>query len=121
MPTLCGIRGATTVAEDTPTAIEESLSELFSALADLNGIAEDDVVSVFLTVTHDIHSISPAKILRQQLGWNHTPIMCSLEPDITGLPGRCIRVLIQFNTQRPRAALKPVYQRGATSLRPDLK
>lgn len=117
---LVGVRGATTVEQDSPEALKESLTELFSAIAERNNIAEDDVVSVFLTVTGDIHSVSPGKILREQHGWHHVPIMCSMEPEINGLPERCVRVLVQFESTRPRSALKPVYMRGAASLRPDL-
>jgi chorismate mutase len=115
------VRGATTVETDTPEAIEAAMEELLSALITPNGIVEAAVVSVFVSVTGDIHSTSPARIIRLLLNWQDTAIMSSIEPDIAGFPPRCIRLLIQFHTELPREKIRPAYLRGAAGLRPDLR
>ncbi len=116
---LCrGVRGATTVDEDTPEAILKATRELLALIIHLNGIRPEEVASAFFTTTQDVVSQYPALAARQ-LGWLDVPLLCGHEmavPD--GLP-RCIRVLIHWNTDKPQAAIRHVYLREARSLRPD--
>ena len=118
---LRAVRGATTVDADSFEGMKVALEELLAKLTAENGISEPDVVNVFMTITNDIHSDSPARITRMFLGWQNTPILCSVEPDIEGFPALCVRYLIQFYSERGKAEMKPVYMRGAAVLRPDLK
>ncbi|MBY0405279.1 MAG: chorismate mutase [Cyanobacteria bacterium] len=120
MPRIRGVRGATTPIDSSPNACEEALIPLLTQLVAENRIELDDIVSVFFTVTDDLPEISPAKIARLSLGWTTIPMMCSKEPEIKGLPPRCIRVLIQFYTHLPSSALCPIYLENAQGLRPDL-
>ncbi len=116
---LCrGVRGATTVDEDTPEAILKATRELLALIIHLNDIRPEDVASAFFTTTQDVVSQYPALAARQ-LGWLDVPLLCGHEmavPD--GLP-RCIRVLIHWNTDKPQSAIRHVYLREARSLRPD--
>ncbi len=116
---LCrGVRGATTVDEDTPEAILKATRELLALIIRLNGIRPEEVASAFFTTTQDVVSQYPALAARQ-LGWLDVPLLCGHEmavPD--GLP-RCIRVLIHWNTDKPQSAIHHVYLREARSLRPD--
>lgn len=114
-----GVRGATTVEEDTPEALRGALNTLLKQLVEKNQITSSAILTLFFTVTNDLHSISPARIARETFGWQDIPILCAQEPFIEGLPARCIRVLVQFETDQPQQALTPVYLNQAVALRPD--
>ncbi len=113
-----GVRGATTVEQDTPDAVLKATRELLALMIHLNGIQPEDVASVLFTTTRDVVSQYPALAARQ-LGWLDVPLMCGHEMDVPrGLP-RCIRVLIHWNTDTPQAEIRHVYLKEARSLRPD--
>ena len=115
-----GIRGATVAAENTPEAILAATRELLAAIVEANpGLAPEDIASAIFTVTADLDAAFPAQAARQ-LGWQHVPLMCAREIPVPGSLPRCIRVLLHWNTDRPQAAIRPVYLRAAASLRPDL-
>jgi chorismate mutase len=118
-PKIRAVRGATTVLVDTPVAIEEAVGALLFKLVALNAIEPEAIVSVFFTVTDDLHSVSVAKVARTVLPWPLVSLMCSLEPKVDGLPERCVRVMIQFYTPRQQGELVPVYLGDAAALRPD--
>jgi chorismate mutase len=114
-----GLRGATTVAENSAAAILEATRELLQAIVDANCIAEPDLVSVIFTATPDLDAAYPAAAARQ-LGWTRTALMCVQEMAVPSSLPRCIRVLIHWNTERSLGELRHIYLREARSLRPDL-
>lgn len=116
---LRGVRGAITVENNTPEAMDEAVTELLQALVQVNAIVPSALCTVFFTVTADLTTLSPAKVARTRLPWQDVPLFCAQEPAIEGLPERCVRVLIQFDTDKELSELKPVYLRGAQVLRPD--
>src|SRR5262249_21317979 len=94
-----GVRGATTVDENTPEAIWNATRELLREVIDANGIEEDDVASVIFTTTPDLYAAYPAKAARD-LGWHRAALMGCQEiavPD--GIP-MCIRLLVHWNTEK---------------------
>jgi chorismate mutase len=114
-----GVRGATTVTENTAEAILSATRELLEAVIEANGIEEDTVASVIFTTTPDLNAVYPAQAARE-IGWRRTALMGCQEieaPD--GLP-YCIRVLIHWNTSRSLDEIRHVYMRGAERLRRDL-
>jgi chorismate mutase len=113
------LRGATTISEDTPEHIDERVLALFEALFDRNDLHHDDLISVILTATPDIHSQFPATSARK-FGLGDVPLLCAQELDIVGAMPRCIRVLVHLSTERTRAELHHVYLEGTQSLRDDL-
>ena len=115
-----GIRGATTVDQDTAPAILAATSELLERIVTLNGVNDEDVASAFFTVTADLRAAFPAQAARS-LGWQHVALLDALEIPVPGSLPRCVRVLIHWNTPRPQAEIHHVYLRGAVSLRPDLQ
>lgn len=113
-----GVRGATTVTENTEEAIIAATQELLQAVIDYNGIEENHVASVFFTTTPDLTAAYPAKAARL-LGWNDTALMGMQEADVPNGLKMCIRVLIHWNTSRAIDELVHVYMNGAEKLRPD--
>jgi chorismate mutase len=111
-----GIRGATFVPEDTPTAILSATRELLTALAAANGIATQDIASAFFTTTADLRSAFPARAARE-LGWADVPLLGATEMDQPGAPPRCIRVLLHWNTSRRQDEVVHVYLRGSDAMR----
>ena len=114
-----GIRGATVVSENSAGAILGGARELLEALVVANGVEEQDVASVFFTVTPDLDAAYPA-VAAREMGWTHTALINVQEMVVPGSLPHCIRVLIHWNTERPATEIQHVYLREARSLRPDL-
>jgi chorismate mutase len=115
-----GIRGATTVAQNSAAAILESTRELVARIIEVNDVAAADVASAFFTVTPDLSAAFPAKAARD-LGWQHVALLHAQELPVPGSLPRCVRVLVHWNTDKAQEEIHHVYLRGAASLRPDLK
>jgi len=113
-----GIRGATTVEENTREAILGATAELLSQMIEANGIQADDVGSVIFTTTPDLTAEYPAPAARQ-LGWHDVALLCTYEMAVPHGLGRCIRILVHWNTDRSAAQIRHVYTKGAVNLRPD--
>ena len=118
---LAALRGATTLDEDTREQVMERTAEMLDALMTRNEIAPDDMVSLILTATDDIHSEFPAAAVRAA-GIPDVPMICARELEIDGGSGipLCVRVMAHVYTDRPRRELRHAYLRGARQLRSDL-
>ncbi len=116
---LVAVRGATTLSSDGPEIYEQEVIQLVQELVRLNGFKESDILNIFFTVTPDLHSANPARIVRHYFDWVKTPMMCSLEPDVIGLPPFCVRVLFQYYALADEPCPRPLYLNQAKSLRPD--
>jgi prephenate dehydratase len=114
-----GIRGATTVAEDSAEAILAATRELLQALITANELRPADLGGALFTVTPDLCAAFPAQAARA-LGWTGVPLLDAAEMAVPGSLPRCIRVLIYWNTEAPPQAIRHVYLRDAARLRPDL-
>ncbi len=113
-----GIRGATTVEEDTPEAILQGTRELLALMIRLNGIESVDVCSAIFTTTRDIVSQYPALAARQ-LGWMDVPLLCGHEMEVPDSVPMCVRIMVHWNTETPQEEIHHVYLKAAQSLRPD--
>lgn len=113
------LRGATTLDEDTAQAMDEAVHELFGELFARNDLHTEDLISVLLTATDDLHARFPATSART-FGLDGVPLICARELDITGATPRCVRVMVHIETDHARDELRHVYLRGAASLRDDL-
>lgn len=114
-----GVRGAITVDANTPEAILEGTRLLLAMMIRQNGIEERDVASVIFTTTPDLTAEFPALAARQ-LGWMQAALLCGHEMAVPGAIGRCVRILIHWNTDKPADQIIHVYLRDAERLRPDL-
>lgn len=121
MPTR-GIRGATSITQDTREEVLAATSELLQQIAEANpGLKPKDIASAFFTVTDDIVSAFPAEAARYN-GWKNVPRLCAKEIPVEGslsIP-LCIRVLLHWNTDVPPEDVNHVYLGNAKNLRPDL-
>jgi chorismate mutase len=114
-----GVRGATTVAENTREEILTATRQLVALMVRRNEIDPKNVASAIFTTTPDLDAEFPALAARQ-LGWLDVPLLCGHEMTIPGSLPRCIRVLIHWNTDLPQEAIQHIYVRDAVKLRPDL-
>lgn len=113
-----GIRGATSVAENTPEAIWEATSQLLLKMTEENNIPVDDIVSVIFSTTGDLDAAFPAKAARD-MGWHYVPLLDVQQYKAPDLP-RIIRVLMHVNTTLSQQEIRHVYLGQTKQLRPDL-
>jgi chorismate mutase len=118
-----GIRGATTVETDSAEEIVGATRELLEQLIAANGIEAPEIAGVWFTTTRDLTAEFPA-IAARQLGWVDVPLLCGHEMEVDGgnprAIARCIRVLVQVNTDQPQAAMRSAYLRRAGEIKADL-
>lgn len=115
-----GVRGATTVEQDSETEVLAAVKELMSEMIAANQIDPEMVASVFISATDDIQSVFPAKALRSIDGWKYVPVTCMAEIPVEKSLKFCIRVMLHLNTEKSQAEIHHIYQAGAKVLRPDL-
>jgi len=113
-----GVRGATTIEEDTEQAIFAAVGELLEKMIGNNGIKEEDVASVIFTTTSDLKSTYPARVARE-LGWTRTALLDCQEMSVPGELAMCVRALLHWNTAKSIDEIEHIYLRGAKTLRPD--
>lgn len=111
-----GVRGATTVEDNTEEAILEATRELLRRIMETNGFRVEDVASAFFTTTRDLSAAFPAAAARQ-LGWTSVALLDAHEMEVPGSLPRCIRVLLHVNTDKRQDQIAHVYLRGAHNLR----
>ncbi len=114
-----GIRGAIQIGENSKGEIMEKTKELIREIMRKNKVTEEDIVSVFFTVTKDINSEFPAYALRE-MGLRFVPALCATEIDVPGAMKRVIRVLIHVYTELSQQEIKHPYIGNTKILRPDL-
>jgi chorismate mutase len=114
-----GIRGATTVHEDSADAILSATEELVRELIAANDLEPENIASALFTVTPDLHAEFPAAAARR-IGWTMVPLLNFTEIGVPGRLEKCIRVLLHVNTERSQNEMVHVYLREAVALRPDL-
>jgi len=118
MTRVVGIRGATTVEEDSLEQILDATQDVLVRLQELNGFSTEDIASILFSTTQDLRSTFPARAARR-LGWVDVPMLCTHEVDAPSSVPRCIRVLIHWNTDKSLKEVRHAYLRGSRVLRPD--
>lgn len=115
-----GIRGATTVEQDSATEIHEATRELLEQVVKANGIESfDEIASIIFTTSPDLTSTFPAEAARA-IGMNQVPLLCASEIAVPGSMPRCVRFMLHWNTERRQDEIVHVYLREAKKLRPDV-
>jgi len=114
-----GVRGATTVDVNSSEEILKATRQLLALMIRLNDIRSEDVGSAIFSTTQDLDAEFPALAARQ-LGWLDVALMCTHELSVPGSLGKCIRILLHWNTDKRADEVVHVYIKGARNLRPDL-
>jgi chorismate mutase len=116
-----GVRGATTVTENSRVAIAQAARELADALLTVNQIQPEDIVMAVFSCTPDLNACFPSQTVREHfVGWEYVPLLDLAHLDIPGSLPNCLRIILQVNTRKTQAQMQPVYLQGARQLRPDL-
>jgi chorismate mutase len=117
--TVRAVRGAIQVDRDDPAEILAATRELLGEVVGRNGLTPDDLISIVFTLTPDLTSCFPA-VAARDLGLDDVPLLCATEVGVPGALPRVVRLLAHVESDRPRSAVRHIYLRGATRLRPDL-
>lgn len=118
-PRVRGVRGATTVDQDTAEDIITATAELIEEMMARNSLAKDDLITIIFTCTPDLRAEFPAAAARS-IGISQIPLLCATELDIKGAVPRVIRILMHTYTSLGTADIRHVYLRDAKPLRTDL-
>ncbi len=113
-----GVRGATTADRNDAAHIAERTLELLRVVVERNSIRPEDLASATFTLTADLDADFPATPVRRLPGWEEVPLLCAREIPVPGSLGRCIRMLLHWNTDRPARDVRHAFLHGARALRP---
>ena len=111
-----GIRGATTVQENSAEQILEATRQLLEEMVNTNQIRLSDIAAVHFSLTPDLNSAFPALAARK-MGWHKVPLFCHAEIAVPGALPRCIRVLMLVNTTKTQDEIKHIYLKESYRLR----
>ena len=111
-----GIRGATTVDDNTREDTLAAAKELLQEMVQANGVQEEEIACIFFTTTPDINRAFPAAAARE-LGLSQVPMLCGHEMNVPGSLPMCLRILILFNTEKGAEEIVHIYIKGARELR----
>lgn len=114
-----GVRGATTVDANSRDEILTNTRQLLALMIRLNDIEPEMVASAIFSLTRDLDAEFPALAARQ-LGWLDVPLLCTYEVDVPGSLRRCVRILVNYNTDKSQREIQHVYIKDAVRLRPDI-
>lgn len=112
------VRGAAGIEKDESREIHLAADRLVREIMRLNGMEEEDIISILFSVTRDLTKGNPATGLRSG-GFADTPLFCLQEAQVEGDMPRILRVLVTYRTEAGRPPV-PVYMGRAAALRPDL-
>ncbi|MCW5251077.1 MULTISPECIES: chorismate mutase [unclassified Streptomyces] len=113
------VRGAVQLDRDEAGHMAERVAALLTALIERNGLAADDLISVWFTATPDLRSDFPAAAARG-IGIVDVPLICAQELAVEGAMPRVVRILAHIESDRPRADIAHVYLGAAAALRKDI-
>jgi chorismate mutase len=111
-----GIRGATTVDDNTREDTLAAAKELLQEMVQANGVQEEEIACIFFTTTPDVNRAFPAAAARE-LGFSQAPMLCGHEMNVPGSLPMCLRILILFNTEKGAEEIVHIYIKGARELR----
>lgn len=119
MSAVFALRGAITIDADTPEEVSHRTQELLAAVYERNGLLHNDVISIYFTATADVVSAPPG-VGARAFGLVDVPLLCGQEQHVVDSLPLCLRLMMHVNLDVERSALRHVFLRGATVLRPEL-
>ncbi len=115
-----GLRGATTVEENTAEAIWAATQEVVSEMLRKNNVEPEDIGAAIFSATEDITAAFPASGARKLPGFDAVPLFDTRQIAVEGAMNMCIRVLLLVDTPLGQRDIKHVFLGRAAGLRPDL-
>ena len=114
------IRGATTVNSNNKEEILKETSILIETIISKNNLSTEDIISICFTMTKDLDAVYPAVAVRELLNISDTPLLNYEEKYIKGSLEKCIRVMVNVNSDKSKNEVKHIYLNEAKRLRPDI-
>ena len=114
------IRGATTVKKNSKDEILNETKVLVESIIKENDLNIDDIISMIFTMTNDLDSVYPSVAVRDMLNICDTPLLNFEEKCIQGSLRKCIRVMVNVNSEKKKSDIKHIYLYEAKKLRPDI-
>lgn len=114
------IRGAI-CSQNNEIEIIKNVSDLCNQIFIQNKLAENDLISIFFSITKEITVLNPAAALRKGksiLDVSSTALFCCQEAEIENGMKNTIRVMITAYMDE-QSEKKNIYLNGAEKLRPD--
>ena len=115
-----GVRGAITLEDNTKEAMQEGVVELLDTMLKQNEIDIKDISFAIFTLTEDLNIDFPAKYARLYCNFSKVPMMCYHELSVENGLKKCLRILLNINTDKTQDEIKHIYLKGAKILREDL-
>lgn len=117
---LCrGIRGATSVSDNTREAIVAATKELLQDIVVANGVEMADIAGILFTTTLDLNAEFPA-VGAREMGWSQVALICGHEMAVPDSLPRCLRVLMLVNTEKKIEDIIHIYLGEAKQLRSEI-
>lgn len=91
---MVGIRGAVFLDANTESEIKAKAGALYKAVLEQNGISEEDIISLTISLTDDITRKNPASCLREAGLACSVPLFCVQEARIDSGAPMCMRFLV---------------------------
>ena len=110
------IRGATTSPSNSSEEILAATTEMLDLITKENSLKVDDIISAFFTTTQDLNAEFPP-VAARKMGWVNVALMCSHEMKVPGALKKCIRVMVNVNTDKNPSDIVNIYLRDAVNLR----
>lgn len=115
-----GIRGATTVDENSREKIWQAARQLITEILSRNELHGEDIGAIIFSTTEDLTAAFPSSAVRKLPALRLVPLFDTREPAVENSLPLCIRVLILADTDKKQNEVRHVYLGGAKNLRPDL-
>ena len=117
-----GIRGATTIQNNTKEEIIDAVEELITEIFRQNNLEINKVSYILFSATPDITATFPASAIRLMGNpWDQLACLDFQQMHVEGSMKKVIRTLVVTDTDRRMGKIVHVYLREAGKLRPDRK
>ena len=115
-----GIRGATTVNENSRELIWQAARHLVTKILSQNELRAENIGALIFSTTEDLTAAFPSSAIRQLPALRLVPLFDTREPAVENSLPLCIRVLILADLEVEQNKVHHVYLGEAKNLRPDL-
>ena len=117
---LRGIRGATTVSENSREEIWRSAQQLVTEILSQNQILFENIGAIIFSSTEDLTVAFPTTGVRQLPHFDLIPLFDTRQIAVENSLPKCVRVLVLADVDKKISEVHHVYLGGAKNLRPDL-